>query len=457
MNVKQNTWTPLVRFFSQALILLAGIFALDALGHIFVSHSMTYWVGFILFLILAVSWHEIAPLQPMVQTRRVRFFRIFYHGIALFVMLVVFDRIVDRIFAPGHTVAFWVSFALVVVLLSGWHAIVSTAPGRRILSSAFIERATLVLCSLIGAVVVLEIFVESSFSRHHVFGIWPTWEITSDPPIKFELNSAGYRDVDHSIEKQPGVTRILLIGDSFTAGYGVAQTDYFPVLLREIAGPSFEFIIVAQPAAETVHSIENFRHYGCQFSPDVVIVGTVSNDPWLGIDKNTPPWPFYQTYFERLESPYSFNPDLLYMLDRPLNRLAASAWGRYDYADWLDDLYDPDQPWIGLWHPVVRELGELAVACNARHLYAFTLPEPADYSDPAILQKFEYIHATLETGFTQGGFDTTNLLPAYLERFKDRPFHTLWAVPNDAHPNPEVHRWYAEQMWAKLGPESEGW
>ncbi|MBN1310547.1 MAG: SGNH/GDSL hydrolase family protein [Anaerolineae bacterium] len=458
MTTQKNAWTPPVKFLSQAFILLAGIFTLDHLGHIFVSHSAAYWFGLVLFVLLVVTWNDITPIQvkTRAETRRTRFFRLFYHGILLIFTLTVFDRIVDRIFTFGNSIAFWTCVMLALGLLSGWHTITSTTSGQRILSSGFVERSTLMLCSLLGALAALELFVESDFSRYHVFGIWPTWEITSAPAIRFELNSAGYRDIEHSLERQPGMTRILLLGDSFTAGYGVAQTDYYPVLLREGAGSSFEFIIAAQPAAETVHQIDNLRDYGCRFSPDVVIVGVVSNDPWLGIEKNSPPWPFYQKYFERLESPYSFNPDLLYMLDRPLNRIA-SYYGQYDYADWLDALYAPEQPWIGLWHPVVSQLADLAATCGAHHLYAFTLPEPADYSDPDILEKFERIYTTLEAGFTQAGFDTTNLFPAYLEHFKERPFHSLWAIPNDAHPNAEVHRWYAEQIWDKLEPEAKNW
>jgi len=318
------------------------------------------------------------------------------------------------------------------------------------------ERATLLLCSLVGTLVALELFVESDFSRYHVFGIWPNREILTDPRIKFDWNAAGYRDIDHDIEKQPGVTRIVLIGDSFTAGYGVAQTDYYPALLREAAGPTFEFIVVARPSTETVHHLSMLREYGCQFSPDVVVVGIVSNDPHPGWEKNTPPYPSYPDFFRKLASPYSFNPALLEFLDGTLSQVAG-RFGRYNQEDFLNALYDPDQPWIDQWYPAVKQLGDLATECGARHLYAFTLPEQVDYSDTDVLHRFEQIYAVLTDAFTQAGFETTNLLPAYLEHFGDRPFQTLRALPNDGHPNAEVHRWYAEQIWAKLGSESKSW
>jgi hypothetical protein len=55
--------------------------------------------------------------------------------------------------------------------------------------------------------------------------------------------------------------------------------------------------------------------------------------------------------------------------------------------------------------------------------------------------------------FDRAGFETTNLLPPFLETFGDRSYRSLWALPNDAHPNAEVHRWYAEQIWSRLEPD----
>ncbi|MBN1430191.1 MAG: SGNH/GDSL hydrolase family protein [Anaerolineae bacterium] len=446
-------WTRPARVLSQSLVLLAGLLALDELGHIFVPHRPVYWIGLVLFVLLVVVWDSVIPIQakPGSETRRTIFFRFFFQAIVLLVTLIVLDRTVDRIFTTGNGVVFWICFGLALVVLSGWHVVALSRIGQRVLASVAVERVAFVLCSLIGALVALELFVESDFSRHHVFGIWPTWEITTDHRIRFELNAAGYRDIDHPVEKQPGVTRILLIGDSVTAGYGVPQTDYYPVLLRQAAGPSFEFIVVAQPASETVHEVNLLQSYGCQFAPDVVIVGAFSNDPYLGLEKNTPPWPPYRSYFKQLESPYSFNPDLIYMLDGTIHGIAGS-FGEYSYDDWLTALYDPAEPWIDLWHPVVRQLGDLATECGAKRLYAYTLPEPADYSNPEIFEKFERIHNTLADGFTQAGFETTNLFPAYVERFEGVPFRALWAIPNDPHPNAEIHRWYAEQIWDSLAP-----
>lgn len=463
VSLSGTGWTPRTRFASQLVLVLAGLVGLDIGDPIFGPHRFAYWAGLGAFLVLCAVWNDLLPasardgsilstpnaIRFSPETRRTRIMRVVYQALWLIGFLVIVDRVVERVFTGGHSLFFWLSLAAMLAFVAGWYDLARSATGQRILASAGAERITLIGFSLLTTLALLEVFVRSEFSRHHVFGVWPTWEITSDPPIAFTLNSAGYRDEEHSLTASPGVTRIVVVGDSVTAGYAVPQTSYYPVRLRELAGPTYEFIIAAQPAAETVHEIAFLRDYGCQYHPDVVVVGVFSNDPYLGLERNTPPWPPQWDVFKRLESPYSFNPDLIYMFDGVINSTANSL-GRYSYADWLATLYDPDEPWINLWHPVVRELAELARSCGARQLYAFTLPEPADYSRPEIRARFERIHDILAEGFTQAGFVTTNLFPAYVDAFGGTYYRSLWAIPNDPHPNAEIHAWYARQIWAVL-------
>ena len=53
---------------------------------------------------------------------------------------------------------------------------------------------------------------------------------------KIELNSLGCRDIDHSIEKDNNIYRIIIIGDSFTFGWGIKNSDdiYSSVLQKKL-------------------------------------------------------------------------------------------------------------------------------------------------------------------------------------------------------------------------------
>jgi hypothetical protein len=444
-----------LRFASYALFVVVGLIGFDAGGHIFVTHGPFYWSGLIMFLILASAWNDLffwrEPVQAASETRRTKAMRIFYQAVFMFVFLAALDRSVDLVFVKPHSLRVWILLAVIIAFLAGWYDLARSGMGQRILSSIAVERITLTGTSLVIILVIFELFVRSEFSRFHVLGIFPTWEVYTDPNIAFHTNSANFRDREHTVEKQPGVTRIVVLGDSFASGQGVAQTDYLPARLQELAGPSYEVIAVARPAAETFNQVEFMRDYACQFKAEIVVVAAFTNDPYLGRDRNIPPWPAYFDVFKKLESPYSFNPQLMYVFDNAINRAACNS-GRYCYDDWLAAIYDPAQNPGGIekWHSIVRDLADEAKVCGAQSLYAFTLPEPVDYNDPATLSEFTNIHVVLAEGFIQAGFDTLNLLPAYIEYFGSRPARTLWALPNDFHANAEIHQWYAEQIWAKL-------
>lgn len=151
-----------------------------------------------------------------------------------------------------------------------------------------------------------------------LLGLAPTFKMTSgghttDPHIPYKRiplsvqtgrvkdeysynhrhNSLGFRDIEHSVEKPPGVFRILGLGDSFTAGWGASFEETYlhrlEVALNSRPG--------AHPRVEILkHGINGYypesenlvlKHYGLRFDPDLVIVGFVPNDLYdthLGLD-----------------------------------------------------------------------------------------------------------------------------------------------------------------------------
>jgi hypothetical protein len=46
-------------------------------------------------------------------------------------------------------------------------------------------------------------------------------------------NSHGHRDVEVTLEKPPGVFRILVLGDSLTVGANVRQEEAYPKVLEK--------------------------------------------------------------------------------------------------------------------------------------------------------------------------------------------------------------------------------
>ncbi len=97
----------------------------------------------------------------------------------------------------------------------------------------------------------------------------------------YNINSAGFRDVEHSTIKKPGVARIMVIGDSFTFGMGVNLEDTYPKKLEK-------FLNRAHIPCEVINcgviGYNMWQHYEMlkgkvlPNNPDLVILGLFEDD-----------------------------------------------------------------------------------------------------------------------------------------------------------------------------------
>lgn len=305
---------------------------------------------------------------------------------------------------------------------------------------SLIARLALVLLGSTGALSATELFIRTDFSRRHVLGPFRDPEALYAP---LHRNAAGFRDEEHAVERTPETeTRILILGDSLTYGQGVIYSQIYPTLLREKVDASTEIIVAAHQGASTLQELALLERYGCQYSPDVVLVGVVTNDP-QGVDeapRQQPQWDLFSRRLNGLHLPK--------LLSYFANRLGDHYGWRYSYNQWEADVFREDV--VTAWGGVVKDLAHRSRECGATRLYAFTLPGLADYSDPNILQRYRFKHATMAATFQQAKFETVNLFAAYLAEFGDRPARSLRPCPRNGHPGPEVHAWYAEQIWTYL-------
>jgi hypothetical protein len=97
------------------------------------------------------------------------------------------------------------------------------------------------------------------------------------------FNSVGMRDREHSLEKPPGVFRILLLGDSFTEALQVPFEASLPSLiersLHERTGKRIEVINAGVSGWGTDDELRYLTEYGLKYRPDLVVVAmTLHND-----------------------------------------------------------------------------------------------------------------------------------------------------------------------------------
>lgn len=100
---------------------------------------------------------------------------------------------------------------------------------------------------------------------------------------KLTINSRGLRDREYPYRKPEGTKRILVLGDSYTWGYGVADDEVFTeVLEKELQGrqPRFEVLNTGVLGWGTDQEYLYLINEGLKYSPDYVVLALYSvNDP----------------------------------------------------------------------------------------------------------------------------------------------------------------------------------
>ncbi|MGH9465107.1 MAG: SGNH/GDSL hydrolase family protein [Thermoanaerobaculia bacterium] len=112
---------------------------------------------------------------------------------------------------------------------------------------------------------------KASFSTRFISPEWDTAVVT---------NRLGLRDVEIG-PKAPGVVRVLVLGDSYTFGYGVEAAEAYPQVLaalaREAALP-VESVNAGIPSYSPTLEALWLRDLGLSLSPDVVVLGLDMSD-----------------------------------------------------------------------------------------------------------------------------------------------------------------------------------
>ena len=119
---------------------------------------------------------------------------------------------------------------------------------------------------------------------------------------RVRINSFGLRDDEHGLTKPAGVTRILILGDSFAEGKQVRLEETFPKQLESMlrgqsANRGWEVVNGGVSGYGTAEEIKFFELYGRAFEPQIVILAFfVGND--LEDNRNSP---FFRWHDGRLE------------------------------------------------------------------------------------------------------------------------------------------------------------
>jgi lysophospholipase L1-like esterase len=316
----------------------------------------------------------------------------------------------------------------------------ATIEGRKRIYKRYYFPVMAITISGALAIIPIEMFLRTDYSKQHVFGALHRLPSQLRPT----LNAKGYRDTEHETNKSPGSVRILVLGDSLTFGSGVADDDIYPRLLQDLAASNVEVISLAQNGWGTADELAALRRDGLGYSPDIVVVGVVTNDPSPPVTEpigQSTPWMVFQSI--------SRNMMLFRLLDFRINLLAERSGWKYSYSDWETDLYDPDKRYRAEWEKSVTELSQ-ELRSHGITAYAFLLIGPTQANE---LNAWKF--KILDEVFSKAGFKTQNLLEHYIETFQGVDPTSLFALPDDSHPGRKVHEFYARELWKVLKPDTD--
>lgn len=245
--------------------------------------------------------------------------------------------------------------------------------------------------------------------------------------VDVAISAQGLRDREFPPAPAPGRTRILMLGDSLTFGWGVPAERTYAKRLEQLlqqAGHDAEVINAGVGNYNTEMEVAYFLERGSRFEPHYVVLNYFIND--------AEPTPRYASSFlARNSRAFVYFSSRIDAALRHLNLADRSGWQAY-YAS----LYENE---AGL-RRVSAALERLAAHCR-RHgirLLVANYPElrnPREYP-------FSYVNESIERMAAAHGLPYLDLLPAV----RDMEPASLWVTPPDPHPSIAAHEAFARAL-----------
>jgi lysophospholipase L1-like esterase len=250
--------------------------------------------------------------------------------------------------------------------------------------------------------------------------------------VDVKINSKGLREREIAYERTASTLRILMLGDSFTEGWGVTFDETFSKRIERLyaaRGISAEVINAGVGNYNTVMEVNYFLEEGHNYRPDVVVLNYVPNDaepvppyaapaPWIGLCRAC-----------------------VYLFGR-LDTLLREVSVRPDWRAYYLDLYRGGRAkgWLDA-KASIAALAEYARSHHVKLLVAY-LPELHDLRyDP-----LRSISDLVRQAARANGADFVDVSP----EFKARDAIELWVSRSDPHPNALANKLIADALFRKL-------
>ena len=255
----------------------------------------------------------------------------------------------------------------------------------------------------------------------------------------YRTNAHGLRDRDRPA-KQPGTKRVLVIGDSYTWGYAVAEEEAYPQvaerLLAERGRPDVEVVNGGIPDYNSRQERQLLAQLMPIYQPDAVFLAYVVNDAEPCTAMPVPPEETYRHAHAWLLSEWADH------LNRHVfrRRLLPSTKDNVG-SNYLDGFEEGSVKWRDS-REAIREMRDLS-AVGGIPFTVLILPDLTQHLDDRY--NWRIIHEAVARWGGELGIPTFDLL----NEFRGQDQQTL-IVPWDGHPNADAHRQIATFLVAKI-------
>ena len=267
----------------------------------------------------------------------------------------------------------------------------------------------------------------------------------------FETNSAGFRGREYSRAKPPGVFRIVVIGDSWTMGWGVTLEESYAgrlerALPSQRSDQAYEVLNMGVSGFNAYSALRRFESLALEFDPDLLVYGFTVNDIEGPDYRETRDLKIFQVdRFRR--SPLR----LWTILGPRWESLRAAFWpAPKSYIDELDENYFRNPK---AWKLLATSIGRMGVRLRKRSMCGVLLIHTHPYELGVLHPYHRYYDRVAKLAERAGLF----VVPSFAE-FRGHRGPELWVGSYDDHPNAAGHELLARALLRGLaGLPSRCW
>lgn len=253
--------------------------------------------------------------------------------------------------------------------------------------------------------------------------------------VFYSINNLDLRNNYPVNEKKPETKRIVVIGDSFTYGFGVLEEDTFESKLEEmwrLENQNIEVLNAAKPAAALPEYRKILDEKVSELKPDVLIVGINLNDIMtfntsLIIENVSKNYNWTLRKYSRLIDFYCYTMERRASSEENIKTILSTLT-----PDRLESLVQ-----------FTKYLKSFSEKHNSR-LYVIVHPVFFNLEN----YPFTHVHEKINQILSSENIPFHD----FLNEFKGKKSEDYWITKNDQHPNELAHQTYFDVLFKEIKP-----